>query len=279
VRQRRDAELGQELLAQLVGDAAPSHGHGSCSSRASVIRDHVLRLAAVALVLYGLLGFVLLGFAYTLARQTLDEIEAARAAIVAQRDGLVEVLRSTSRALDETSKTFGTFGATLDEAQRSARQAAQLARDTSTTTHELEQAMYVQFFGVQPLAGLGPGFARAGEQLQQLGGDLDATAAALGRNQTGVGATGSGLAEVRQRIDGLANTFATTPLLGGPIEALRFFRIAIYGLLLWLGGQAFVSVLLGVLLFRHAHLRLRARGLAPDTQRARSEGAGPSLVA
>ncbi|HEV8636048.1 MAG TPA: hypothetical protein VG370_17625 [Chloroflexota bacterium] len=244
-----------------------------------MIRDHVLRIAAVALVLYGLLGFVLLGFAYVLARQTLAEVEAARAAVVAQRDGLVDVLRSTARALDETAKTFGTFGATLDEARRSARQAAELARETSTTAGGLEQAMYVQFFGVQPLAGLGPGFARAAEQLQQLGGDLDATAEALGRNQAGVGATGSGLAEVRQRIDALASAFATTPLLGGPIEALRLFQVAIYGLLLWLGGQAFVSVLLGVLLFRHAHLRLQARAIPAEREGARSEGAGPSLVA
>ena len=226
--------------------------------KGSVIRDHVLRVAAIALILYGLLGFVLLGFAYLLARQTLAEVEAARTAIVAQRDSLVDVLRSTSRALDQTSRTFGTFGGTLDEAQRSARQAAGLARQTSTTAGEMERAMYVQFFGVQPLAQLGPGFARASEQLQQLGGDLESTADALGRNQAGVGATGAGLAEVRQRIDALANAFATTPLLGGPIEALRLFEIAIYGLLLWLGGQAFVSVLLGVLLFRHAHLRLRA---------------------
>jgi hypothetical protein len=118
--------------------------------------------------------------------------------------------------------------------------------------------MYLQLFGVQPLAGLGPGFARVSEQLQRLGADLDSTAAALGRNQAGVGATGAGLADVRQRIDALADSFAATPLLGGPLEALRLFRIAVYGLLLWLGGQAFVSVLLGVLLFRHAHLRLRA---------------------
>ena len=68
-------------------------------------------------------------------------------------------------------------------------------------------------------------------------------------------------------------------MLPEPIRRRRRWVGPIYGLLLWLGGQAFVSVLLGVLLFRHAHLRLRARGLAPDTQRARSEGAGPSLVA
>src|SRR5262245_38064982 len=246
--------------------------------RGAVIRDHVLRIAAIGLVLYGVLGFVLLGFAYLLARQTLAEVEAARLAIVEQRDGLVEVLRSTSRALDATSQTFGTFGGTLDEAQRSARQAASLARDTSMTALELEQAMYVQFFGVQPLAQLGPGFHRASEQMQQLGGDLESTAGALGRNQAGVGAASAGLADVRHRLDAVADAFATTRLLGGPIESLRLFEIAIYVLLLWLGGQAFVSVLLGVMLFRHAHLRLRARRVAGQSEGARSDGAGPSPI-
>jgi hypothetical protein len=219
----------------------------------------MLRLAAIALVLYGLLGFGLLGFAYVIASRALAEVDAARTSLVAQRDGLVTTLRATSGALGEASRTFETFGGTLTEAQRASQRAAQLARDSSVTASGLEQSMYLQFFGLQPLVGLAPGFAQAAEQMQRLGADLDLTAEALGKNQGGVGATGAGLAEVRRRVDGLADAFASTPLLGGPADAFRLFRYAVYGLLLWLAGQAFVSVLLGVMLFRHSGARRKAR--------------------
>lgn len=230
----------------------------------------MLRLAAVALILYGLLGFGLLGFAYVVASRTLAEVEALRTNLIAQRDGLVSTLRATSTALAEASSTFETFGGTLTEAQRSSQRAAQLARDSSATATGLEQAMHVQFFGVQPLVGLAPGFAQAAEQMQRLGSDLEQTGEALAKNQGGVGATGAGLAEVKGRVDRLADTFETTPLLGGPADAFRLFRYAVYGLFLWLGGQAFVSVLLGVILFRHSGQRNRARPL---------EEAGPTRLA
>ena len=219
----------------------------------------MLRLAAIALVLYGLLGFALLGFAYVVASRALIELEVARSSLTAQRDGLVAVLRSTSTSLEQTATTFDSFGTTLVQAQQSSRRAAQLARDSSTTASGLEQSMHVQFFGLQPLVGLAPGFAQAAEQMQRLGGDLDGMAEALGQNEGGVGATGSSLKDMRRRVDALADAFANTPLLGGPADAFRLFRFAVYGLFLWLGGQAFVSVLIGVMLFRHSGARNRAR--------------------
>lgn len=222
----------------------------------------MLRLAAVALVLYGVLGFGLLGFAYVVASRALAEIEAARMSLIVQRDGLVEVLRSTSRSVEQTAIAFDSFGGTLVQAQQSSRRAAQLARDSSATATGLEQSMYVQFFGLQPLVGLAPGFAQASEQMQRLGVDLDGMAEALAQNQGGVGATGASLSEMRKRVDALADAFAATPLLGGPADAFRLFRYAVYGMLLWLGGQAFVSVLLGVMLFRHSGTRRRAHSLA-----------------
>jgi hypothetical protein len=222
----------------------------------------VLRLAAVALVLYGLSGFTLLGFVYVVASRALVEIEVARTSLIVQRDGLVEVLRSTSQSLEQTAATFDSFGGTLVQAQQSSRRAAQLARDTSATATGLEQSMYVQFLGLQPLVGLAPGFAQASEQMLRLGGDLDAMAEALAQNQSGVGATGASLGEMRKRVDSLADAFSSTQLLGGPADAFRLLRYAVYGLLLWLGGQAFLSVLLGAMLFRRSGARRRARPLA-----------------
>ena len=221
-------------------------------------RDRFLRVAAVALVVYGLFGFGLLALAYTLASQTFGQLRTLSASIDQERLALSGSLKSTSQTLAAASTSFDGFGTTLGQAKSSSLQAAQFARDLGATMDQMSAASNVQILGFQPLAGMGDGFGRASQQLAGLSQDLDQTGRALGQNADDVAAIKGSVAQARAQVDELARVFDATPLPGSQPELLRPFELAIYGLLLWLGCQALVSVVFGVMLFRRTHLRIRA---------------------
>ena len=224
----------------------------------NVIRDHALRVAGVGLVLYGLLGFALIFIGYRLIDETFVQIEALQSSLAGQRAALVGTLRSADRALADTGTTFDNFAQTLGQARQSAEQGAETARQTSETIRQIGDAMQLQVFGIQPFGQLSGGFYQASEQMVVLGTDLDATGAAMSQNVRDVGSAKQNMQDMRRQVEALARAFETTPLLGGPPESLRPFRLATYGLLLWLACQAIVSIAIGVALFNHAHVRIRA---------------------
>lgn len=223
-----------------------------------VRRDRFLRVAAVGLVVYGVFGFALLGLAYTVAAQTFAQVDALRRSVDQQRVALSASLQTTSQALASAATTFDGFGTTLAEARGSSLQAAQFARELGTTMADMAAASNIQIFGLAPLGGLGAGFDRASQQLAGLGTDLERTGQALGKNVDDVAAIEASVAQARAQVDALARAFDATTLPGAQPELMRPFELAIYGLLLWLGCQALVSVVLGVMLFHRSHQRLRA---------------------
>jgi hypothetical protein len=227
-----------------------------------VQRDQVLRAAAVGLVLYGLLGFALLLLGFSIVWQTFDRIDQLRGSLSGQRQGLVGALRATSTTLGSTATGLDNVEKTLGDARESSASAAELARGMSKTMADLAGAAQVQVLGFQPFGELGQGFSQASAQTLQLGDDLERTSRSLGQNAGDIRAISANLAEVRGHVDVVARAFEATPLLGGSPGDLQPFKLAIYGLLLWLAGQALVSVLLGAALFDRSHRRIRAHRLA-----------------
>jgi hypothetical protein len=223
-----------------------------------VRRDKFLRVAAIGLVVYGLFGFGLLALAYVVTAQTFAQLEALSRSVEEQRAALTASLRTTSQTLVTTTTTFDDFATTLAQARQSSLQASQFARDLSTTMGEMGAASNVQIFGFQPLAGLGGGFGKASDQLTSLAGDLEQTGQALGKNAEDVGSIKSSVGQARVQVDALARAFDATMLPDTQAELMRPFKLAIYGLLLWLAGQALVSVVLGAMLFHRSHQRIRA---------------------
>jgi hypothetical protein len=221
-------------------------------------RDRFLRVAAIGLVVYGLFGFALLALAYSVASQTFAQLEALGRSVDQERLALSGSLRSTSQTLDATSGSFDGFGTTLGQAKTSSLQAAQFARDLGDTMAQMSAASNVNILGFQPLAGMGQGFDRAGQQLAGLGTDLEQTGQALGRNVDDVATIETSLVQARAQVDAVARAFDAASLPGTQPELMRPFELAIYGLLLWLGCQALVSIVIGVMLFHRSHLRLRA---------------------
>lgn len=233
-------------------------------------RDRFLRVAAVALVFYGLMGFGLLTLAYTVAARTFGQVQALSASIDQQRLALSGSLKATSQTLTAASTSFDNFGTTLGQARSSSLQAAQFARDLGGTMGEMAAASNVQILGFQPLAGMGSGFDRAGQQLAGLGDDLDKTGRALGQNADDLATIKGSVAQARAQVDALARAFDATALPGTQPELPRPFELSIYGMLLWLAGQALTSVVLGAILFRWSHMRLRAHR---DERRAAARAA------
>jgi hypothetical protein len=223
-----------------------------------VRRDKFLRVAAIGLVVYGLFGFGLLILAYVVTAQTFAQLDQLRRSVDDQRAALSGSLRATSQTLTTAATTFDDFATTLGQARQSSLQAAQFARDLSITMGEMAGAANIQIFGIQPLAGLGGGFGKASEQLAALGGDLDQTGQALGKNADDIGNIKSSVGQARIQVDALARAFDATVLPGSQPELLRPFQLAIYGLLIWLAGQAVVSIVLGVMLFHRSHQRIRS---------------------
>jgi hypothetical protein len=223
-----------------------------------VIRDKVLRIASIGLVLYGLFGFALVALGYSISSQTLGELEAVRSSLSEQRSSLVGTLRATSATLGSTASGFDNVNRTLGDARDSSQQAAELARGMSQTMTDLASASNVQVMGFSPFGQLGQGFGQASQQMQQLGADLDRTSQSLGQNTGDLTTIKANLGDVRSQVDALARAFEVTPLPGGPAGSLQPFRLAIYGLLIWLAGQALVSVLIGAALFERSHRRIRA---------------------
>jgi hypothetical protein len=225
---------------------------------ASVRRDKLLRVAAIGLVVYGLFGFGLLALAYVVTAQTFAQLAALSRSVEEQRSALGGSLKATSETLAATSTTFDDFATTLAQARQSSLQASQFARELGGTMSEMGSASNVQIFGFQPLAGLGGGFGRASQQLDALAGNLEQTSQALGRNVEDVGTIKTSVGQARGQIDALARAFDATVLPGTQPELMRPFQLAIYGLLVWLGGQAVLGIVLGVMLFHYSHRRVRA---------------------
>ena len=214
-----------------------------------------IRAAAVGLIVYGLLGLGLLILAYVVANQTFQQIEALQALLSTQRTALVGSLRGTSSTLTIASSSFGTMGQTLGQAQDSTRQAAIFARDLSKTMQTLGNTLRTPLFGVLVLGDIGGGFDQAGQQLAIIAGSLDATGNTLGQNATDLQAVKQRLSQMQSQVETLTQALDTMPPQATQSGVLPIYQLAIYGLLGWLGIQALVSIMWGVLLFRRSLVR------------------------
>lgn len=246
-------------------DGAPPAGAGGAPSArrgmlpatgSGVTYLHALRVAAVVLVLFGLLGFALLWAGVSAVSAVAADVGALQRSLDEQRRALATALQDTSRTVGDGSTAFTSFERGLDQAARSAHDAAQLSASAALTLGETGRQMrQLTFLGTQPLAPVGEDFSRASEQLVALSGNLSALELALTASQRDVQRTGTSLVALRARLDELSRGVAASPAVGGPsVGALRLLGAA---LAVWLAGQAALCVLFGALLFAYAQRQLR----------------------
>jgi hypothetical protein len=198
------------------------------------------RLMGLALMVNGLLGLALVGVALGALGPLL-----ARASVAADSAG--DSLAAAAQALDQTSTSFDGFSKSLVDARSSSAHASQLLNDASATSAQLADAMSISFLGAQPFLPISQSFRRNTDELRGVSADLSTLSEAIGHNASDVAAVRDSVRVLRDRVQQLANDAAASPdgrRVGPELSVLA------YGLTLWLGILALLSLVAGVLLLR-----------------------------
>jgi hypothetical protein len=199
-----------------------------------------LRLMGLTLIANGLLGLVLVIVALGAVGPLLT-----RATVAADSAG--DSLAAAATALDQTATAFDGFGKSLDDARTSSAHASQLLNDASATSGQLADAMGINFLGAQPFLPISQSFRRNTDELKGVSADLSTLSEAINRNSGDITSVRDTVRTLRDRVQQLARDAAASP------DAPRVgpeLSILVYGLILWLGVLALLSVAGGLLLLR-----------------------------
>ncbi|MHB8631775.1 MAG: hypothetical protein ACYC9W_07600 [Candidatus Limnocylindria bacterium] len=193
-----------------------------------------------ALVANGLLGLLLVGLALGALGPLLTRWSVAA-------DSAGDSLATAAAALDQTSTAFDGFSKSLGDARASSAHASRLLEDASATSAQLADAMSISFLGAQPFLPIAQSFRRNTDELRGVSADLSTMSEAIGHNARDIVTVRDAVRALRDRVHGLANDAAASPA-GHPVGPQ--LRILAYGLTLWLGVLAVLSVVAGVVLLR-----------------------------
>jgi hypothetical protein len=212
------------------------------------------RLFGALLIAYGVLGIVLTVGGGALVGTSIGRLDGLAQTIETQRDVLIRSLDATATFLRDARTGTGNVGSSLTASVDSARQTAVLTRSLSGAMDQLAAASSFSLFGSQPFAGLGGTFADVARQAASMGTSLDRTADALARNGTDLDLVTADLASIETTLADLRRQVAGLPLdtegLAGVGRAIDASRLVLGALLLWLGAQAVIALVIGVLLVR-----------------------------
>jgi len=209
-----------------------------------------VRSAAIALLVYGVLGLVITIVMLIVGLATFKQIDALQATVERQRASLVRSIRTVSATVKDTATTTSNFETSIGGARDSADAASKLANDTAGTFRDLGAASNIQIFGVQPLAGIAPQFDRSADQLQQLAISLGATRDALAQNRNDIQRVGTDLTQLNGELDNIANSLDQPGTLGLSAQAQMAFQLVFYGVCLLMLLQSAFSLIAGIALFR-----------------------------
>ncbi|MEA2660790.1 MAG: hypothetical protein QOH08_362, partial [Chloroflexota bacterium] len=162
-------------------------------------------------------------------------------------DSAGDSLAAAAGALDQTATAFDGFGRSLDEAKTSSAHASRLLNDAAATSAQLADAMGISFLGAQPFLPMSQSFRRNTDELNGVSADLSTLSEAIGRNARDIAAVRDSVGTLRDRVQQLARDAAASP--NGPRVGPEL-GILVYGLILWLGVFALISVAGGLILLR-----------------------------
>jgi hypothetical protein len=220
-----------------------------------------LRVAAVALWVYGVLGILVAAVTLRVGMGAMDQAASLQTTLETQRTALVQTVRGMSSTLRNTAGATSDFQKSIETARSSADQASKLANDSAGTFRGMGESLGgLNILGVQPFITLQPEFDNSADQLQLLAISLGSTREALGQNGSDIGRVGGDLGRLQTQLDGLATTLGQPGLLGFDLpSSLRPFQLAFVGLCVLVLVQSVFSLVAGVVLFRLQ----RAMGSAP----------------
>jgi hypothetical protein len=216
-----------------------------------MFRYRFLRSAAVALVLYGVLGLGIAAAMVVVGYSTFNQVATVSTTLERERAALVQSIRTASGTLRDTAVATSDFQRSLDTARGAADQASTLANESAGTLRDLGATSgSLTIFGFQPLAGIAPQFDRSADQLQQLAISLGTTRDALGQNGADVQRVGNDLGQLQAELDIVAAALSQPGVLGLDTRGLLPFQLAFYGMCLLVILQSAFSIVAGTALYR-----------------------------
>jgi len=204
------------------------------------LRRGRLRLIGFALIANGLLGVILVAIALGALGPLIT-----RASVAADSAG--DSLGAAAVALDQMATAFEGFDKSLNDAKASSAHASQLLNDASTTSAQLADAMSINFLGAQPFLPIAQSFRRNTDELRGVSADLSTLSEAIGHNAGDIGAVRDSVRLLRDRVQRLARDAAASPD-GRPVGPE--LTVLAYGLTIWLGVLALLSIALGFVVLR-----------------------------
>jgi hypothetical protein len=210
-----------------------------------------VRLAAVVLGLYGVLGIAVAAATLVVGYWTFDQIMAVQRSVETQRIAIVQSIRTVSTAVQTAGNATTDVRRSVETARGAADQASILANDSAGTFRDMSANLgSLTIFGLQPLTALAPQFDKNADQFQQLAITLGNTREALGQNSADIQRVGGDLTQVKAQLDGLAVSLDQPIVFGLGARGMLPFQIAFFGICLLIGIQSAMSIAASLVLFR-----------------------------
>lgn len=196
------------------------------------------RVLGGVLLAYGVLGLLVIGGALAIGRPAIGRVDEMVASAAS-------TLRSASRAATTAADAFDGFGASMEQAQASASDAARLSRDAAATSAALADAMSVSIFGARPLMGLADEFTATSQQLEGMAVNLDGISTAISASDADLGRVELSLRSLAADL-----TELRTGIREPSEEPLVSLNLLFYAFLLWQSLLVVASLTVGVMLLR-----------------------------
>jgi uncharacterized protein YoxC len=209
-------------------------------------RPGVWRIGGTFLIAWGVVGMVLLALFFNGLAGPIADINDMAASIATQRAAALAAIDNAKTTIDKTATGVRGMETSLADAKAATDRAAGLATNLGTSMSGLADAMQVNIFGLQPLAGLSSGFSDTATQLGGLSTDLSTIGESLDSNRDDAQAVAQSLDDLSTSLGDFRTAVNSGPQLNDVAKSLDSLRIGILALLAWLGALAIFAVVAGI---------------------------------
>jgi hypothetical protein len=217
-------------------------GFLAASARAAASRANLLRLLAIGLLVYGVVGLAAALYGNALVHEAFASARQLGVMAPSEKSRALQGLQSISTTLDDASASAANMSGSFGQSQASLVTASQVATQVATAFREV--ARYTQFniLGMQPIAGMAQPFLDSSDQLDVLSEDLSRTSTALGSNAADMQRISADFRRLRTEVDGLTQTVSRLPTDPTSGEGAQRLELALTAMLAWIGVQAVAAI-------------------------------------
>jgi hypothetical protein len=229
-----------------VAAAAPQHDASvtTTAERPATWR----RWLGVALIVYGIAGIALAAGGAVLVSASFRGVDRIADTLVAQRNTLTLSLETVASGLENAATSSSSVDEVIGVGADAVADAAAMVRSLAVAADDVATAATFQILGQQPLAGVASSFTQVAADARNLAEQLEEASATLSGTTDTTAELRASLARVAEQVRAFSEGLSSADVLDDLEEGFNAPRIVLYGLLAWLGVQAFAAVVAGVVL-------------------------------